>query len=150
MKKILFLFLFFFIGLAANAQYQVSADGNAYVEKSLLSKLDIAHVKQILNEILSDNSIYGGRILSSENNTIKAIYILKTVKKANPISIDANSVISINKEKDSIRVCITLYDYQKFTSFGNTGVTIPIKDTKPLNPNGKKFGFSSSQIKNAF
>lgn len=150
MKKIFLLSLFLCIGVVTNAQYKVSLDGNAYIEKTVLSKMDIVNVKQILNDVLSENAIYGGRILSTEDNSVNAQYILKTVKRANPISIDANSVISIRKENDSISVRITLYEYQKFTGFGNTGLTIPIKDTKPLNPKGKNFGFLSGQIKDAF
>lgn len=150
MKKFFLSFLFFSIAVVSNAQYEISTEGNAYVEKTVLSKIGMSNIKQILNDILSDNAIYGGKILSTEDNSINAIYILKTVKRANPISIDASSVINVIKDNDSIRVRITLYDYQKFTSFGNTGVTISIKDTKPLNPHGKNFGFFSGQIKEAF
>lgn len=132
------------------ASYLLTADGNAYIETTITSNKSIDLILNDVIEVISPNIVHGGKIVLNNNKTIIATYVFKTIERGFPISIDANVLIKVNKEDEIIRIQIVLIDYDKSNPYGKVGLVKPIKETKPLKPNGSNFGFGAGKIKKAF
>lgn len=143
-RKILLLIALITSAISVNAQHLTDSEGNIYIEKQIDVVGSFDSIIDSAKEIIEQNELYGGKILSTRDGKLSAQYVFKTIMNPIPLTLDAVAYVSITRNDNLLAVRVTLKDYNKRNSAGGLWV-LPIKEAKPINPKGSKFGLTVSQ-----
>lgn len=154
MKEMLFCIFFMFFSLAIysnnvvdikteNIKYEINKEGNAFFCREVTTSLSFSELYEKTIAYLSDNFVNPGAGVSFNNNKDLFIvnYVFSSVQKKIPLVLDAWSIIKIELKEGKVCLSLILTNYNKKSMLLQE--LIRISDTRPLNPKGKKYGFTS-------